>query len=510
MRFNKLILNSFVMIVSQLVTLFCSLQIKKYILLYLPLELLGVNAVFESFFSSLSYLDVGFSTLLVLYTYKSINTNKIEDTKKVLSIFKTIFYTIAIIITIISVSILPIIDIVFGIDLDMPVEVTFIYLIHSFSIISRYILLHKSMILSAYQKNYIGGMLSIINEIIIYFVKIILIITTYSYSVFLGLTVFSAFIVSMIGLIIADKQHPEYHDIKFATIKEVYDSNVIRDCIRYLPRALYGVVYYSMDNLIAVRMFGLAPLAFLSNYTMLFNTVDNFLNTISGAIQSSLASFAFDNNDKKNYLFVIDSINLVNIYVTALIAVGLNLLVSSFIGLYYGSEYIVNQTLVMVLVMNVVVSSYFKIYSIVFEIHGLMLKMKYPLLFSAFLNFLLSIYLGSKIGLLGIFLASVFATLIRKGGEINRIVKDVFFDIKLQFIKSFCFNLIILFILIIIPTSIINIISINSMSFIGFTINFVLIILLVTIIFLLITCKTRYFKYIYNEIINNIFKIKSL
>ena len=186
------------------------------------------------------------------------------------------------------------------------------------------------------------------------------------------------------------------------------------------------------------------------------------------------------------------------------------MLVSSFIGLYYGSEYIVNQTLVMVLVMNVVVSSYFKIYSIVFEIHGLMLKMKYPLLFSAFLNFLLSIYLGSKIGLLGIFLASVFATLIRKGGEINRIVKDVFFDIKLQFIKSFCFNLIILFILIIIPTCIINIISINSMSFIGFTINFVLIILLVTIIFLLITCETRNFKYIYNEIINNIFKIKSL
>ena len=84
----------------------------------LPIDLLGVSDFFNSFFYSVSLVDIGFASILIYNLYKPINENDEERVKWLVGAFKKIYIIIALIIIGISIAVMPLIYSVFKIDYD--------------------------------------------------------------------------------------------------------------------------------------------------------------------------------------------------------------------------------------------------------------------------------------------------------------------------------------------------------------------------------------------------------
>ena len=70
-------------------------------------EYIGLNGLFNNILSILAIVELGFGSAIVVNLYKPVAKDDKESIKSLLSFYKKVYITIAIIITIIGIAILP-------------------------------------------------------------------------------------------------------------------------------------------------------------------------------------------------------------------------------------------------------------------------------------------------------------------------------------------------------------------------------------------------------------------
>ena len=133
---------------------------------------LGLNSVFSSILGMLNIVELGMGTAIVYSMYKPIAESDIEKIKSLDTLYKKIYFVIAIIVTAIGLAIIPFLKyFITGSTAELNVNFIFIYLLYLANAVVNYLSAHKRALLFAYQRNDIESKIKTITISILYLLQ---------------------------------------------------------------------------------------------------------------------------------------------------------------------------------------------------------------------------------------------------------------------------------------------------------------------------------------------------
>lgn len=151
-------------------------------------------------------------------------------------------------------------------------------------------------------------------------------------------------------------------------------------------------------------------LGFYSNYTLIINKLTNIVNTVFYSLTASLGNLIVKENEEKRY-HVFLAMQSVSMVLSTVCVSGVFFLISDFVQLWLGRQYVLSELVLVAVVCNLYFSISLLPIWVFREATGLYRKTKYVMLATAVINLVLSVILGKMIGLAGIIFATAIARL---------------------------------------------------------------------------------------------------
>lgn len=371
-------------------------------------EYLGINGLFSNILTVLSLADLGFGTAMAYSYYKPIAEN---DTPKIIALnhfYKKIYTFVALAITVVGLALIPFLKSI--INLEEPVEHLYLYYVLTLAgTVSSYLLVYKSTLINAYQKNYIVTRYNSLFKILIAVAQIIFMYVTKSYVVYLVIVLIGNIVNNLRVSYAADKMFPFIKgkgELDRADKRSIFQN--VKSMFIY---KMSSVLINGTDNIIISAMVGTVYVGYYSNYLMIINYLTNFINTAFTSLTASIGNLVVTESKEKRFeLF--KTVQVLSFWFSMVIAPCVFALFNEFIVTWVGAEYLLSTPTVIAIVFNLYLTCVLQPIWIYREATGIYMKTKYIMLATALLNIVLSVWWGWYFGIAGILFASATSKLL--------------------------------------------------------------------------------------------------
>lgn len=425
---NARTLNSARNIVYRLISQVANILLKfvsRSIFIYtLGVEYLGINGLFSEILTMLSLADLGFGTAMVFSMYKPLAESDHVKLTQLVALYKRIYRMIAIAITIIGLCLIPFLPYLVNLEEPIP-HLEIYYILYLANTVASYLVVYKTCILIADQKNYLISKYDTIFSLLSTIGCAILLILTRNFMVYLITQVVFTYSKNFYQSHVANKMYPYINDkasqLPKKEEKQIFD-NVKSVFIYKFATTLVG----STDNTLISILTGTITVGYYSNYSMVITNVTMFMNIIFSSVTASIGNLVVQNDKKKNY-DVYKIMQFVSFVLSSFVITSVYLLINDFIKVWIGEQYLLDNLVVIAIVINMYFSVVLMPIWSYREATGMYRQTKYIMVITAIVNLVMSIILGKMIGLAGI----LFAT------SIARISTYFWYEPKLLFTQFF-------------------------------------------------------------------------
>ena len=375
----------------------------------LDVEYLGINGLFSNIILFLNIAELGIGDAIVVSLYKPIRENDIESIKSLMAFYKKAYNAIALVVLAIGLSLVPFLKYIVG-NVNVPVNLTIVYLLYLFSTVSSYLLVYKRSIIYADQKDYILKIIEMFYVVICNILQIIMLYLTKNYYLYLIIKILCQLIENIIISIIANNR---YSYLKSKNIKK-QDKKIKKDILKRISAlSLHQISYFIIngtDNIIISHYLGIIKVGIYSNYTTIFENVKKIFSKIISSTVASVGDLLAEGNQKNIYK-IFKKIKLLNIWITVFSSICLLIITQDFIKLWIGKKYLLSNFTLLVLVVNFYQKLLQKNYKVFKEAGGIWWEDKFVPIIESILNILFSLVLLKVFGLAGIFMGTIISSL---------------------------------------------------------------------------------------------------
>lgn len=138
----------------QLVTLVLGFVNRTVFLQCLGVEYLGVSGLFSDILSMLSLADLGFGTAMTFSMYKPLAEKDYTKLAGLVQLYKKIYRFIALTVLTVGTALIPFLQYLVNLPENLPLIKVY-YLLYLANTVSSYLVVYKTSILSADQKEYV-------------------------------------------------------------------------------------------------------------------------------------------------------------------------------------------------------------------------------------------------------------------------------------------------------------------------------------------------------------------
>lgn len=404
-RTRKSLINITFNITNQFVTLVLGFVARMVFIHTLGVEFLGINGLFTDVLGMLSMADLGFNTAMVYSFYKPIAEDNRTKISALITFYRKVYNIIALVVTIIGLSLTPFIKFIVNTENEIPL-LNIYYLFALASVIISYLFVYKTSIITADQKNYFVTRITIISTFLKTIFQIISLIFFKSFIIYLALGVLFNFINNFIASRKAVQLYPYIKnkvEIEEKDKKEIFLN--IRSVFIY---KVSSVLLNATDNAIISVMLGTAIVGYYSNYLMLNNKIVSVFSLFFTSMTASIGNLIVKDSFEKRYE-VFDCEQTISFIICGVVVSSFFALSNEFIMLWLGKEYVMENTVIVMISLNLYLSCVLQPLWSYREATGLYQKTKWIMLIAAIINLVMSVILGKILGLPGILLASAIA-----------------------------------------------------------------------------------------------------
>lgn len=507
MRIINSIKNIAFSILSQIVIVILGFVSRKVFLDSLGLEYLGVNGLLTNVLSMLSLVEGGIGTSIIYNLYKPLAEGDEPKIIALVQLYKKLYVYIAIIVFGLSLILYPFLG-EFMKDGNSISNITIIYFIFVFKNIISYLNAHKWSLINADQKGYVLTFSNLIFQVITTIMKIIVILLTSNYILYLIIELVVYIIQNTVNGYIVNRRY------RYINIKEKYkidkttQKNIIKNVKALFLHNIGGYCVFGTDNLLISAFVSLKALGLYSNYTLIVNQLSSLISPVLNGIGASVGNLlATEDGDKSYFIFNISY--LINFWIYSFCVIFLYNLLEPFITWCFGAGLLLDKFTFIVILVNFYLSGLrssigtFKLKAGIFE------QDKYISLIEAIINLVTSIILVNIFGLVGIFLGTTISTITTVFWNNPRLTYKYVFkkSVKEYFIK-YIYYVFLTLIAGLITTIICN--TISGYSFVSLVIRGIICVLIPNLFYIVVFIKTDEFKYLLNIIKPMILKVKLL
>lgn len=464
-------------------------------------EALGLNGLFTNVLTMLSLTELGIGSAISFSLYKPLANNDNDNISALMSFYKRAYRIIGLIILVIGIVIAPFLRYIIN-DINSIENVYLIYILFLLNTDLSYFISYKETLIIADQKKYKLTIIEVIGYIVLNILQIVFLLLTKNYIVYLIIQI----IVLLVQRLFINKYISKmYPSIDFDSNKKVSENDMVT--IKKNVKAMFfhkvgDVCINGTDNVIISSFIDLVTVGLYSNYLTIINMINSFTIMIFSSMSSSVGNLLISESEEKKY-YTFNLIDFGNYLIYGYCSIVLLCVFNLFIELWADSSYCLSQGVVILIVISFYITGRRVSPSIVKQAAGLYDDDKFTPIIQAIVNLTFSIILAKLLGISGVILGTIISSIILPSWQRPYLVyKNVLHRSSKEYFMNYIKQIIQLLLIAFISYSLINCLKINNIY-----ISFVTKTIIVSFIYIVVTCLINY-KNIYLKEFISIFSRK--
>ncbi|WP_419872088.1 lipopolysaccharide biosynthesis protein [Candidatus Pristimantibacillus sp. PTI5] len=409
MRVKNSLLNITAGLGNQLIITILSFASRTIFINSLGLEYLGVNALFTSILAMLSLAEAGIGASIVYNLYKPIADNDQPKIMALMNLYRKAYLIIAAVVMTLGLALLPFLGLFIK---DTNVEnITLIYLVFLFNTAVPYLFVYKHSYLNVNQKNYIVTAVFSVSTIISTLIKIAILYYTENYILYLVVESAIAITTSIILAGIVDRMFPFLKQKIVEKLDQETKQKFIKNMKAILLQNMGNYLIFGVESILISALVSVVAVGIYSNYKMLIDICRTFVNQVFSNMYHSVGNLIAKENAEQIY-HIYKVTMLLNFWLYSLIAISLNLLISPLIELWVGSEFLMGQFTLVVVIIAFYERGMRNSISMVKVTAGIFHEDRFAPLIQGTLSLGISLILVHYIGITGVFIGTIISALL--------------------------------------------------------------------------------------------------
>ncbi|WP_026488347.1 lipopolysaccharide biosynthesis protein [Butyrivibrio sp. XBB1001] len=242
---------------------------------YMGIEYAGLNNLFSSILQVLNLAELGIGAALVCSMYAPIAEDDTDKICALMNLYKKIFRIIGLVVLALGLILVPFLPKLIASDTPNDLNIYYLYLMYlGNTVLSYWLFAYKNSLLSAHQRTDVSSKVMILTNTVQYILQIFVLIFLRNYYLYLGSSILAQVMTNIITAIRVDKIYPEYHprgkldsrtvnDIKKkvqglvtnkigGTILRSADSIVVSAFLGLSILAVYQNYYFILSSVISI------------------------------------------------------------------------------------------------------------------------------------------------------------------------------------------------------------------------------------------------------------------
>ena len=377
----------------------------------LSADYLGVSGLFSNILTMLSLAELGISSAIIYALYKHIAEKNEELITSLMNFYAKAYRIIGIVVAIVGLIMFPFLDIIIREPPAIKENIYLIYLMYLANTVFSYFFSYRGSLLTAMQRNYIVIGYNYAVTIIQSAFQMVFLILTHKYLAYLIIQMIGGIVYNILLSCKACKDYPYIKNANYTPLSKEETKCLLKDVKALAIYKVTGVLVNNTDNIILTYFNGLISVGLASNYILFSNTLNSLVQQTFNALTGSVGNLNATATDARKYSFF-KSLNLANFWLYGWGAIGIALVASDLVKLFYGADYVMSFEIPLILALNFyMIGMQHAVYTFKNTL-GLFKYGQYILIFTAAINLTLDIVLGKQWGIFGIYLATAIARLL--------------------------------------------------------------------------------------------------
>lgn len=368
-------------------------------------EYLGINGLFTNILTILSFAELGLGNAIVYNMYKPLANKDNEEVSKLLKLYKKCYNLVALFIFGAGILCIPFLNNLIGDVPSIKENIYLIYILFLFQSITSYFLTYRRSLISADQKEYMCSNADLLSEVIATIFKIFVLLWLKNYILFLIIQISRNIIANGILYLKSKQLYPNINENKVESLSREKTKGIFKNVRDLMLYKISSTINTGTDNIIITKMVDLATVGIASNYSLLIGAVGQIVLKIMVSFTAGIGNLnAKDSIENREKVFY--NLTFIVTWIYGFCAIMLAIFLNPFVKIWIGQKFILQPSVVFALVLEFYISGVqYAGYNYAITT-GLFKKAKWGAFASSLLNIILSIALGYKFGVFGIFLAT--------------------------------------------------------------------------------------------------------
>lgn len=370
-------------------------------------DYLGISSLYGNILLLLSVTELGFSNAVTYSLYRPLAENDTEKVASLMNFFRKAYRIVGLVILGLGFALMPFLPVLMNGTTD-KINIYFYYVLYLAQTATTYFFFsYKQVLLLADQKRYVADRFTYTIKGISVLLQMGCLFLYPSFLIYTLIGIGTGIVVNLVVALEVDKRYPYLKnpakklaksDIQ-TMFEQVYASFLNRMC---------NIVGQATDNLIISSHINVLMVGLYDNYAMIVSVFQTILTNVLHAFNGSLGNlYATEGKEKNEKIF--RSLNLLNLWFVIFTSVCFLVLFQPFITLWIGEEYLFDQWVVFIIVMNYATNNMQGVTYIFRQATGLFVVGKYRPVASVISNLVLSLIMVRSMGVGGVFLASIIS-----------------------------------------------------------------------------------------------------
>lgn len=383
---------------------------RKVMLMTMGIEYQGISGLFGNIISMLGIAELGIGAAIVYHLYKPLKNHDLDTIAACMNFYRKCYIVISVVVAFVGGILVFFLDFFIG-ENSLPLNMQVVYLMTLSEVVVSYSFTYKRSILYADQKNYCVSIADTLYIFVNSIITIVALYVTHNYYLYL--------LIKIILRVLENIAINFYVDKKYSFLKDKKDKKISKDILDDIILKVKGLLFHKIgsyivvgtDNILISKFIGLASVGVYSNYSMIVSAVEGLFGRIVDSTVASVGNLLVDDDAKKN-MKLFEELQLVNLAITNFTTTSLLCLLTTFIAFYFGKDYTLNYTLVIVIVCNYMLNSLRKVYGVFKTAAGIQYEDRFVPLIEGAVNLIVSLLLINYFGFIGVFLGTVISNIV--------------------------------------------------------------------------------------------------
>lgn len=329
---------------GQAVSLLCTFVVRMVFVRYLTQDYLGLETLFSNVITMLSLAELGVGSAMVYSLYKPLAEGDKDSVKSIMRLFRRAYVAIGVVIAVVGLALAPNITLFIEDAPDIP-NLNLYFLFFVFNSALSYFFSYKGLLLTADQKNYVVALVRYAFQIVLCAVQVAVLAATQNYLLFLMCMLCATLGQNIVTVVLANRAYPYLLGKNINPVDKDVLGGIKRNVVGMIVHKVSSVVNAPVNTVVVSSLLGLGPVAVYGNYLLVANSLSKIVDQMFDSVVSSIGNLSVTASESRQYE-VFETAHFVNAFLYGSLGVCFLPLVSPFVEMAFGREYLLDNAAV--------------------------------------------------------------------------------------------------------------------------------------------------------------------